>query len=92
MADTTCDISEEQIVAALAVEATVAGAAAVLTGWTERTVTADDVLERVMASERLQRVVAFCAEAQGRSSRWLTEERIRAMAAARQRRDRRSRK
>jgi hypothetical protein len=84
-------LTEEQIVAALAVEATVAGAAAVLTGWHERTVTADDVLKRIMASERLQRVVACCAEAQGRSSRWLTEERLR-MAGRLQWRDRRSRK
>jgi hypothetical protein len=92
MADNTSDIAEEQIVAALAVASTAAGAAAVLTGWHERTITANEVMVRVMASERLQRLAMFCAEAQGRSSRWLIEERIRAMAWPRRWRERRSRK
>jgi hypothetical protein len=92
MTDTTSDLTDEQIVAAIAVEATVVGAAAVLSGWTERAVTADDVLRRVLASARLQRVVAFSAEAQGRSSRWLTEERIRAMTGRRRWREQRARK
>jgi len=85
----TDTITEEQIVAALVVEATAAGAAALLSGWQERSITADDVLRRVTASPRLQRGAALCAEAQGRSTRWLTEDRIRAMAAPRRWRDRR---
>jgi hypothetical protein len=92
MTDTTCDITDEQIVAALAVDATAAGAAALLSGWHKRTVTADEVVRRVIASERLRRVATFCAEAQGRSSRWLAEERFRAMAGPRRWRERRARK
>ena len=38
------ELSDEQIIAALAVEATAAGAAAQLSRWQERSVTADDVL------------------------------------------------
>jgi hypothetical protein len=61
------DLTDEQIVAALAVEATASGTAALLSRWQERSITADDVLRRVTASPRLQRVAAFCAEAQGRA-------------------------
>jgi hypothetical protein len=74
------DLTDDQIATALAVEATATGAAAVLSAWHDCTITAMDVLQRVEASPRLQRVAAFCAEAQGSSSRRLTEERIRAMA------------
>jgi hypothetical protein len=92
MADVTFDLTEEQIVAALAVEATAAGAAALLTTWNERVVTSEDVLRRIGASPRLQLVAAFCAQAQGRSSSGLADERIRAMAGPRRWRDQRARK
>jgi hypothetical protein len=87
-----CDLTDEQIVAALAVEATAAGAAALLTTWNQRVVTSEDVLRRVSASPRLQLVAAFCAQAQGRSSGGLAEERIMAMAGPHRWRDRRARK
>jgi hypothetical protein len=86
------DLTDEQIVAALTVEATPPGAAALLSSWTDRTVTADEVARRVIASERLQRVVTFCASPQGRSTRWLIKERIRPIAELRRWRDRRARK
>jgi hypothetical protein len=92
MNDTTCKLTDEQIVAALAVEATEAGPAALLSFWNERSVTTKDVLGRVMASPRLQRVAAFCAQAQGRAPVGGAEDRIRAMAGLRRPRERRARK
>jgi hypothetical protein len=86
------ELTEEQIVAALAVNATAAGAAALLSSWTERTITAEDVLRHVMASPRLQRIAAFCGQAQGRTVGTLAEERLRALAKPRLWRDRRCRK
>jgi hypothetical protein len=92
MTDTTSDVTDEQIAAALAVQATAAGAAALLSSWTERTVTAADVIQRINASQRLQRIAAFCAKAQGRNAMSSTEERVRAMTGPRRWRDRRARK
>ena len=84
------DLTDDQIVAALAVEATAAGAAAILSHWNERRVTAVEVLQRVSASPRLQRIAAFCADAQGRAPVVDAEDRIRSMGGMRRWRDRRS--
>jgi hypothetical protein len=92
MTDTTFDLADEQIVAALAVEASASGAAILLSEWNERVVTAEDVLRRIAASERLQIVASFCARAQGRSAGGFAEERIKAMAGPPRWRDRRARK
>ena len=88
------ELSDEQIIAALAVEATASGAAALLSNWHERTVTAEDVLRHVTASPRLQRIAAFCAEAQDRDPVLDAEELIRARArpVLRLGRERRARK
>jgi hypothetical protein len=53
MTDTTCDLTDEQILNALGVDATASGSAALLSGWNERRITAEDVLRRVAASPRL---------------------------------------
>jgi hypothetical protein len=89
--DATQDLTDEQVLAALAVVATTSGAAALLSAWHERTITPEDVLKRVAASERLQRIAAFCGKAQDRSAGGLTEERIRALAGPRRWRERRAR-
>jgi hypothetical protein len=89
---TALDLTEEQLVAALAVEATAVGAATLLSTWNDRVVTAEAVLRHVMGSPRLQRVASFCAQAQGRTTGTLAEERIRALARPRVWRDRRCRK
>jgi hypothetical protein len=86
------DLTDEHVIAALAVRATASGAAAYLSSWNERVVTAEDVLRRINVSPRLQRVAAFCALAQGRTAGTLAEERIRALAGPRRWRDRRARK
>jgi hypothetical protein len=84
-------ISDEQIIAALVVQPTAAGAAAFLSRWHDRTVSAEWVLARVAASERLQRAAKFSAEAHGRSG-VMDLDRIRAMARPRRWRERRARK
>ena len=65
-----------------------------LSNWHERTVTAEDVLRHVTASPRLQRIAAFCAEAQDRDPVLDAEELIRARArpVLRWGRERRARK
>jgi hypothetical protein len=92
MSDTTCELTDDLVVAALAVNASAPGAAALLSSWTERLVTADDVNRRIAASPRLQLVTEFCAQAQGRGVGSLTEDRIRAMAGPRRWQERRARK
>jgi hypothetical protein len=59
---------EQQIASALSVQATAAGAAELLTRWLERTVTSAEVTQAILASPRLQRIAAFCAEARGLAS------------------------
>jgi hypothetical protein len=92
MADTTRDLTDAQILAALAVAPTAAGAAAVLSNWTERKVTAGDMLSRIAASPRLQRTAAYYGDAQTRGGTSSPEDRIRALAGPRRWRERRSRK
>jgi hypothetical protein len=90
---TAAELSEDQVATALAVDATAAGTAALLSGWNERSVSAQHVLQRVAASPRLQRVAAFCAQAQGRTTGTLAEERIRALTSGLRRvREQRARK
>jgi hypothetical protein len=84
-------ISDEQILAALVVEPTAAGAAAFLSRWHDRTVSTEWVMARVAASERLQRAAKFSAEAHGRGG-VMDLDRIRAMAGPLRWRDRRCRK
>ena len=85
-------LSEDQVLAALAIVATPVGAAALLSEWNECVVTADEVSQVIAASPRLQRIAAACAQVQGGSSSGLTEERIRSMAGPLRWRDRRARK
>ena len=60
------ELSDEQIIAALAVEATASGAAALLSNWHERTVTAEDVLRHVTNLECGHAFIlhAFCIRMQ----------------------------
>jgi hypothetical protein len=88
----TSDLSEEQILAALAIVATPVGAAALLSEWRECVVTAEEVAQVIAGSVRLQRIAAACAKAQSGTSNVLTEERLRAMAGPQRWRDRRCRK
>ena len=92
MTDTTCDLTEEQVLAAVSIVATPIGAAALLSEWLERTVTADEVSQCIARSERLRRITAFCRSVQTPTSTADTEERLRAMAGPRRWRDRRARK
>jgi hypothetical protein len=55
MANTACDLTEAQVLAALAIVATPVGAAALLTEWRERLVTAEEVAQVIAGSPRLQR-------------------------------------
>jgi hypothetical protein len=71
-------LAEQQVASALSVQATAAGAAELLTRWLEYTVTPAEVTQAILASPRLQRIAAFCAEAQGRVPVVNAEERIRA--------------
>ena len=94
MTDTTCDLSEEQVLAALAVVATPIGAAALLTEWHERVVTAEEVAHVIAGSERLRRITAFCRQVQAPGSNMVAdvETQIRSMAGPLRWRDRRARK
>jgi hypothetical protein len=85
-------LTEQQAAAALSVQATAAGAAELLSQWLEHTVTPAEVIQAIMASPRLGRVAAFCAEAQGRAPVVDAVERIRALAGPRRWRDWRARK
>jgi len=92
MTDTTCDLTEEQVLHAIAVVATPIGAAALLSEWLERTVTVDEVSQCIARSERLRRITAFCRSVQTPISTADTENRIRSMAGPLRWRDRRARK
>jgi len=85
---------EQQIASALSVQATAAGAAELLTRLLERTVTSAEVTQAILASPRLQRIAAFCAEARGRAPMVDAERlfRARARAVLRWGRERRARK
>jgi hypothetical protein len=85
-------LTEQQIASALSVQATAAGAAELLTRWLEHTVTPAEVTQAILASPRLGRIAAFCAEAQGRAPVVNAEERVRAMTGPLRWRDRRARK
>jgi hypothetical protein len=86
------DLTESQVLAALAIVATPVGAAALLSEWLERTVTADEVSQCIAGSERLQRITAFCRKMQEPTRTTTFEDRIRAMAGTGRWRDRRCRK
>jgi hypothetical protein len=85
------NLTEQDVLTAIAVVAGAAGAAALLSRWHERTVTAAEVVYHITASPRLQRVAAFCAEAQGRAPVVDAGDLIRARAGSRRWRDRRCR-
>lgn len=61
-------LDEEQCLAALAIIATPIGAAALLSEWLERVVTADEVSQIIAGSERLQRTTRFCQSVQNPTS------------------------
>jgi hypothetical protein len=86
MSNTTCELSEEQVLAALAIVATPVGAAALLTEWLERTVTAGQVSQVIAASPRLRRITAFCCTVQSPGGATADlEARVKAMAGPRHR-------
>ncbi|MGH8430110.1 MAG: hypothetical protein ACREUF_06875 [Solimonas sp.] len=90
--DTQSQLSEDQVLNAIAVVATPVGAAALLSEWLERTVTAAEVSQCIARSERLRRVTAFCRSVQTPDGPTDAEARIRAMAGPLRWRDRRARK
>ena len=92
MANATCDLTEAQVLAALAIVATPVGAAALLSEWLERVVTADEVSQCIARSERLRRITAFCRSVQTPTSTTDIEARLRSMGGLRPWRDRRARK
>jgi hypothetical protein len=85
MSNTTCELSEEQVLAALAIVATPVGAAALLSEWHERVVTAEDVSQAIAASPRLQRITSVCRSVQSPTSVKDVEARIRALVGPRRR-------
>jgi hypothetical protein len=89
--DTPSQLSEEQVLAAIAVVATPVGAAQLLTEWLERPVSAAEVSQIIAGSERLRRITAFCRSVQTPDGPTDVEARIRAMAGPRRWRDRRAR-
>jgi hypothetical protein len=91
--DTRPQISDEQVLAALAIVATPEGAAALLAEWLERVVTPAEVSQVIAGSEKLQRVTAFCRSMQEPTSATDDfEARVRSMGGIRRWRDRRCRK
>jgi hypothetical protein len=85
-------LTEGHVLAAVSIVATPTGAAALLSEWLERVVTADEVAQVIAGSERLQRITAFCRSMQEPTRTTTFEDRIRAMAGPRRWRDRRCRK
>jgi hypothetical protein len=64
VACTMRELTEEQVLAALAIIAAPVGAAALLSEWLERPVTPAEVSEVIAGSERLRRISRFCQSVQ----------------------------